>query len=183
MKQKINHRYAIVGLLPEDNSSAVEFIQKRYESARWRITFPPHMTILRPSTGLVLPEDAMHDFASMTLSLTPPRVVASTLGMFLGPENTNVAYIEVAQDDNITALHQTVVSQSGSFCEVNSEYKEFVPHITLANHMADRDAIDQLADEVGDDIPKIDFVLDRVHLFQKSDQDRNWVWLAEKLIG
>ena len=181
--KKVNSRFMIAGLLPPTNAAAVEYTQRRYETKGWHITQLPHITLVRPGTALAEEAAIVDHFSELKLALRPPRIESSGIGVFLNAAYANVVYLKVELSPELTELHRTLKTQMDSFIEDNQAVDNFVPHVTLANNIADKQTVDQIIDEVADDKLDLHFILSEVHLFRKSDTDPRWVWLAKKSIG
>lgn len=181
---KTNSRLMIAGLLPSQASEAIEFIQRQYETRGWHITMPPHITLVRPGTALVDEPDAIRLFDAIKLDdLVRPGVSADSIATFLNSGSASVVYLRVEPTAELVGLHERLHQGALEFIEDNTEYDNFVPHVTLANEVADMPSVDRIVDELTGKNLALDFTLGSVHLFRKNDDDRRWVELASRPIG
>lgn len=181
---KTNSRLMIAGLLPDEDSEAIRFIQRQHETSGWHITMPPHITLVRPGTALVDEASAIQLFNAVALhGIDQVNITADSIATFLNPSSVNVVYLRVEPTTKLASLHERLHQSASEFIEDNAEFDNFVPHVTLANDIADMPSVDRIVDELSSKNLSLDFTLTSVHLFRKNDDDTHWIELAQRLIG
>lgn len=179
---KPNVRYLIVALLPDDFSSQIEAIQKQYENKLWRVIMPPHVTLLRPGTALVDETAAVEQFAGLRLPQRELRLQANRIGIFANGPDANVIYLAVEPNWALTSLHQALLQSAGAMMEAKEDYGRYVPHITLANNVADEESVNEIVSELEAKNLAVDFSAEHIYLFKKADTDPRWVQLAKRAL-
>lgn len=178
-----NNRYIIVILLPVAESKQIESIQKNYENKLWQITMPPHITLVRPGTAILNEDRAIERLNTINLPHSQVKILASNMDMFLNGPNANVAYLRVTLNNDLINLHKCIYKSASRFMEIANDYPEFIPHVTIANNIADEQTLDDIVGDVSTKNISLNFVCSGVHLFKKADQDKNWIWLAERKLS
>lgn len=174
-------RYLIA--LPIKESEYKEFIKLRdkfkFLAPRWKITLGPHITLYRPSEFKLGIEAAIKEF-NKAPSIKQFSVRFKGFTAFMNHSN-NAVYSEPAEHESFKKLKQIYKNQASNILQDISDVWPYHPHLTLVNRLNSENA-QRLINE----LKIVDFEsyysFDRVCLYKKEHQDKEWVEIATNVL-
>ena len=170
-------RYLIA--LPLKDSESKGFIKLREKfkdfAPRWKITLGPHITLYRPSEFKISKEDAVKEFKKAP-KMSEFSVEFDGFDAFMNHSN-NAVYSEPKDHSSFEKIKSTYLPIAKNILQDSSDIWPYHPHLTLVNRL-DSESATKLIEE----LKKTDFnhkyCFDRVVLYKKEHDDKNWVELA-----
>jgi 2'-5' RNA ligase len=170
-------RYLIA--LPLKESESDEFIKLRDKykdyAPRWKITLGPHITLFRPSEFKMPIDDAIKEFKKAPV-YKDFSVNFKNFEAFMNHSN-NAVYSEPVRHDDFEKIKELYEPQAGKILQEIADVWPYHPHLTLVNRL-DTENAEKLIDELkGADFDK-KYSFDRICLYKKDHEDKNWVEIA-----
>ena len=170
-------RYLIA--LPLKESESAEFIQLRDKyktmAPRWKITLGPHITLYRPSEFKITKTEAIEEFKKAPV-LKQFETVFDGFDAFLNHSN-NAVYSEPKEHYHFEEIKNSYLSVANKIIQETADVWPYHPHLTLVNRLDSESAKDLLKKLEGIDF-KGKYTFDRVCLYKKEHEDKNWVEIA-----
>ena len=170
-------RYLIA--LPLKESESEEFIKLRDKykdfAPRWKITLGPHITLYRPSEFKISIDDAVKEFKKAP-SYKEFSVEFKGFEAFMNHSN-NAVYSEPKLHQDFEKIKELYKPQAGKILNDIADVWPYHPHLTLVNRLNSENA-QKLMDELKGLLFYNNYSFDRVCLYKKEHEDKNWVEIA-----
>ena len=170
-------RYLIA--LPLKESESAEFIELRDKyktiAPRWKITLGPHITLYRPSEFKISIDEAIKVFKKAP---AVKQFTTDFIGFdaFLNHSN-NAVYSEPKDYKRFEEIKELYLNTADKMLQDTADVWRYHPHLTLVNRL-DTEPAQQLLKKLKDINFKSQYTFDRVCLYKKEHQDKNWVEIA-----
>jgi 2'-5' RNA ligase len=170
-------RYLIA--LPLQESEYSEFIKLRdkyrHFAPRWKITLDPHITLYRPSEFKISKSEAIEEFKRAS-SFKQFSVEFKGFEAFMNHSN-NAVYSEPINHTYFEKIKESYKPQAGNILQDISDVWPYHPHLTLVNRLDSENA-----QKLMGELKKLEFdknyTFDRVCLYKKEHEDKDWVEIA-----
>jgi 2'-5' RNA ligase len=170
-------RYLIA--LPLRDSESQDFIELRDKYAsfapRWKITLGPHITLYRPSEFSIAKAEAIKDFEKAP-KLSDFTANFNGFEAFLNHSN-NAVYSEPADYNVFKSVKASYISTANKIMQDTSDVWPYHPHLTLVNRL-DTESAKKLLNELEGLKFNKTYTFDRVCLYKKEHEDKNWIEIA-----
>lgn len=168
--------YLIAVTIPGEFGEELAYLQHQFKAPTWRVSIPPHITIIPPGRALVSPEQAKVLFEAITLPAGSFEVPCRNIHKF---ERTVWLEPHAAE---LSMLRDAIIPGAKQFMSLDeAESRPFIPHITLSNKIQDFD-LSRVYEELLALDPKGIFKCSNVGLFQKTKDEKTWQLIAQKTI-
>jgi 2'-5' RNA ligase len=162
--------HLVAVLVPDELRTRLEQLQAQFQSPKWRITLPPHITFLY-STGRENEENLINAIATASGQTSPFPIIIKGLGIF--NRGDCCIYAAVQKTPSVKQfyadLHETAQAQ------VN---ESFTPHITLSNRLSKTQAPAVYA-ALKRKAPSGSFVAMGCRLYRREQSENGWVHLMD----
>jgi 2'-5' RNA ligase len=171
-------KYLVAIPIPQPAAAALAQIQDSLRPPEWRITMPPHITLLAPDTPTLEPEAAKSEF--MAAPITQTRFVweTGTITTF-ERRNRNTVVLLPADSSPLKMLFNQLLISATWQKTGTSTGREYTPHITLVNQVPTHDLPAAMEDLRSTDLV-ISFTIDAIRLYNKQSSWLHWKIVAEK---
>lgn len=165
--------------LPLKESESEEFIKLRDKykdfAPRWKITLGPHITLYRPSEFKVPIDDAIEEFKKAS-GYRDFSVNFKNFGAFMNHSN-NAVYSEPVKHEDFENIKELYQPQAAKILQDIADIWPYHPHLTLVNRL-DSENAQRLISELKGLVFDKNYTFDRVCLYKKDHEDKNWVEIA-----
>lgn len=170
-------RYLIA--LPLKDSESVEFIKLRDKykdfAPRWKITLGPHITMYRPSEFKISMDEAIKLFKNAPTS-KQFTVCFEDFDTFMNHSN-NAVYSEPDNYHPFEQIKEDYLDLACNIIQDTSDVWPYHPHLTLVNRLNSESA-KELISSLKLVKFRHNYTFDRVCLYKKEHDDKNWVEIA-----
>jgi len=166
-------------MLDPDTSRIITRLREPLLPIAWRITLDPHITIVPPSRATMPPAQAIVSFLKLSLEL-PPSISSAERIIRLGSRRSQTLALAVQPRPWWQRLHRLVATSA--LWQVALPSREFLPHITVLNHVDPTVAATAENYLSQADLPII-FPAQSVSLLMKQPAWPTWHELARVAVG
>jgi 2'-5' RNA ligase len=175
--------YVIVVVLPEPLRSRSESIQNEYKNPDWKITLPPHITIVPP---FGIRQDSACEELIRQIGATARQLKSFVIrlgGIRNFNNNVGTIYLRAERGDELIWMQNKVLEAATLFIVEKTNYPDnFVPHTTLSGDIPKNEL-----DSVYSRMKKLDleakFKCVEISLYKKSASDENWIHVKSFDLG
>ncbi|MFA7244017.1 MAG: 2'-5' RNA ligase family protein [Patescibacteria group bacterium] len=170
--------YIIVIIIPDPYRKKISSLQEQYKDPNWKITLPPHITIMPPSS---LVDGASVETLKNQINATIPSLSAFQIST--GPikkfdNKFGTIYLSVENSNEIVRLHQIIKNAVLHSVEKLDYYPDnFIPHITLSGDIPENALFDKYS-EMKEINLAFDFNCSSIGLFCKNKSDNLWTQIG-----